>query len=1750
MEADDTKKEDSAVEMSENSHAFGSGEFIEHSAGGIQGAGVEGNNIKSFSTMTLHVKYPDLFLPWEAKLLVEYFWNPSGTLFSCQAKRYAATDNGRRKGNVYLSFSSAGSWSERELTNDNAIQDGYWHEVSGGGYIAGNKHSADVNFKFTYDHEFSSDKSKSISVTMRFEVDFRSPMITNPKVVHTPLPRISGKGYPDALVKLYEYDQRDLVIGTAPVDEDGNWTATLTKPLSMTESYSMTALQVYEGVPSRWAVYTNFAALFAPQIVGVIVYPHRKVSVSGEGGLKNATLEIWLEDKNKGVQLTTTVWQDGNWSVSSGEAWPPGKHLITAKQVGPVSGQSSAWSDIKVVSVKPPTLQIESPPHYSSVKQVLKINGVWPEKATVQIFTEKDEPVAGSFNSSTHTFTPSGAWAVGSTKVKAVQTVGDVASDSSSLVAVIVRPSSAIIERPPVPTTPTQTLSIKSVSLDATLLEMFNEVDAKVAGEFTGSGTTRVFTPAQDWSVSTQVKIVQTVCGIPSNPSELVPIVVKLFIAPPPDPAAVKEVLAISFSSSGHNDLRMYTQAGGPVAGSFTDSVPVRYFTPTAAWKAGKTTVKVVQTVGNVANTSNLVTVAVQPFKLSIAQPPSYVSSIYALILLDGSSAPGTLQMLTEAGATVTGEFSTGTLCRFTPSPPWPAGNNAVMAVQSVDDVSSDPSNVVTFLVRPSQPEIDQPPKPAVPRQRLNITGVVPGAVALQMFTEDGAAVEGDFTGVDASRTFTPTADWAGTQKIKVVQTIDGAASSPSVLVTVYAPPQKPEIEQPPIPAEPYQVLTIKNVARGIVTLRMLTEAGTSVDGEFRSSGNNTATFTRKFSWASGKTSVKVIQSVSGVSSESSDVVCVVKRPYKPVIRQPLNPVTSKQPLTITGVAGGDVTLQMLTEDGETVPGYFAGSDGLRTFTPTMDWSGTTKVKVVQAVDDVPSDPSDLVTVVVAAKLPKPEITHPLPKTSHLANVRVEGTCVAGATVFVQFDSGEPVPGTVTYDATLWFFEFPWQPGQQLIKAQQSVNGETSEATDRLEFYIKPPKPAIAAPPAPVALKQPLNITEVASGAVTLKMLTDNDEPVAGDFTSSGAERTFTPSAEWGAGENTVKVVQTVNSVDSNASDTCTFTVDAADRPDPPRFQQPQAGSGTSRYPTIQVVGLPDARLTVRLVGGETLCEDTANADGILEFMVVNPLVPGTNELQGKQISNGLNSDWSTPHAFTVYAPPATPVIRVPGANGNALRRPRIQGSGETGGQIVLRHVADPEPPFAFIDGSLTWRWNAEEEWEVDTYEIQAQQIVDGDCSEWTQPHGFQVVESLYGIGDAIPVLGTPVVGTGQSVVLRVQVISADNGQAIEGVKVQWRLKDELEPLTETTTDLKGWTQYAYTPDTIGKREILADITQANEGVVMTETYEVNAVQQDEWAQEAELYLDGQQVDLTKSDLVLLKGRDVAYKLEIKVNKGSVLIGSRVTLQDLWGAAERGLTFFPDLEMPQEIKEGQSAHWYIFTDNGNGGIFGLNLTTPVLPDWQIPGRIEAGDFAELIDVDLDTVAQVFGGEPAYPCLGVTHTITVRPKLHSPLLGQNVTLELTQEAADLGVTVSPATPQTVGDDGVHWSLNCVDSSKNGSFAARLKVQEWDFTSLEMPMSLGHNKVYILEKYGPVEVQGQPNYWWYGVRLRSSFTKHDASGVEVSVEISGKQPEKQYTREDGWLLIKYDLEQSANLTILNRYDGSTPQGPANR
>lgn len=1347
------------------------------------------------SVLTVYYPAADQYHYDWAELEVEYSWNASGTSFTCNARRYRVKNIGRRSGNVIFGFSSATAWPERDISNDSAIQDGNWHSISGGSSVAGNANEARIYFKYIFDIKYGDDPWASVRRTLKFPPP-PPPTIIGPAYTWTDKPTLYGEGVDGATVKLYESGVGTILFGTALVNSNNRWSTQLTASLWQADRFPMTASQTLGGKTSNWATPYNIAVLFKPIISTVTVSAAGKPTVSGTGGLKEATLEIWLQGGAGGAQLTTTVRSDGSWSVSASTAWPPATHTITARQIGKVSRHSSDWADHKTFTVKP----------------------------------------------------------------------------------------------------------------------------------------------------------------------------LKPAIAQPPNPAAVRQVLTITGVYSGSVTLRMLTEAGANIAGTFSTSGTTRTFTPTANWSPGTSKVKVVQTVGGIA---------------------------------------------------------------------------------------SDPSDLATLRVKPPKPAIAYPPNPGTARQVLTITGVFSGTVTLTMLTEAGSEIAGTFSTSWEGRTFTPTEDWPlGTNRLKVVQTVGGVASDPSDQVTLRVKPPKARIDYPPNPAAVRQELTITGVYSGTVALRIITDEGYRVPGTFSPNGT-TRTFTPTENWSPGATKINVVQTVSDVESDPSDPVFISIKPPKPTIAQPPNPAAAKQALIIyPNVSSGTVTLRVLTEGGSAVAGTFSTSGTTHTFTPTANWTvGTSKVKAVQTVDGVASDPSDLATL-----------------------------------------------------------------------------------------SVKPPKPTITSPPNPAAADQELTITDVYSGTVTLAMQTEGGSTVPGTFSTSGTTRTFTPTANWTPGTNTVKVVQTVDGVASDPSDPCTFTVEQGNKPEAPQFERPLAGSKTSTRPTIRVSGQSLALLTVRHESSEPLHSDTADAEGVLEFVVTTPLVPGANALEVKQKGDGPESDWSTPHRFTVKEPPRTPVIDAPTSGSRNPRKPTIRGRGETRGQILLRHEDDPENLIATVDGIASWRWTAQEPWDLGHYTIQVQQTDDGDSSSWSEPRTFEVVDARYGIGDAGPVFAQPVVSNHESVLLRVQVVSGVTGEPAEGVEVEWHVAGEQAVMAMSITGPDGWASYLYTPDTAGAHTVLADLTNQNQGVEITQQFEVIALPDDAWAQTFELYLEGEKVDLAKGGLELSGGK--SYDLELRVKHADRLTDASVTLEDQADVEVLGLKFTPPLGTPQPLEEQQPVHWSITCDPEKSGYFGLKLTSSILPDWHLPGQLIALDLNEQVEVCFDTFAQVFGGSPAYPCLGAMHTVTVRPKADSLLLGKEVTLELTDEAVDLEITVSPApdTPQPLGPDGASWSLDCVNSSKNGRFAVRLKVQGEVFRSGELPMLLGHNKVRITETFGPTHPRSPAFDWRYGIRAKSAFTGQAADGVPVTVDISGQLPEQRATDQTGWLYVDYFEGESVRLTIHNLYDGS--------
>ncbi|TWC55259.1 hypothetical protein FBY04_11019 [Pseudomonas sp. SJZ080] len=873
-------------------------------------------------------------------------------------------------------------------------------------------------------------------------------------------------------------------------------------------------------------------------------------------------------------------------------------------------------------------------------------------------------------------------------------------------------------------------------------------------------------------------------------------------------------------------------------------------------------------------------------------------------------------------------------------------------------------------------------------------------------------------------------------------------------------------------------------------------------------------------------------------------------RPPKPEITPPASPIGLKQTLDVTNIGLNAETLKML-RSGIEVPGSFTGTGSSRTFTPSQNWlSGSNTVSLVQIVGGVSSDPSEPCTFTVS--LEAPEISGPTTPSSPRPTFAGKG--VDGATVdVVQHHFASPILATATVENGQWTATLaesrPDLPaGSFLVTAMQTLDGFSSGwFTPAFEIKVKPPKPVITPPTETVAPNQSLTITRVYSGAATVALFDEHNLSVAGEFSGTGAVRTFTPAEEWVTGSHTVKAKQAVAAVDSDFSEECTFIVEEqGERPEIPTFELPRAGTATSTRPDIRVKGSPDALITVKLVGAEVLCSAKADPTGVLEFRVASALEPGRIDLEVKQKASGPDSGWSEAHTFVVNAPPKTPKIRNP--RGSTTPVIIISGEGETRGSIKIRHEKEPEETeIAIVEGFRNWSWKATEPWSKGSYAIVAQQVDEGDHSGWSEPaRTFDVIDARYGIRDGGRVLGQPVVEEKQSVLLRVQVMSGITGEPSAGVQVQWRLKGGDDVLATTETGPDGWANYRYLPGTEGLHEVLADITNDNDGVAMSWLFEVTALLHDEWAQEARLYLDGALVDLAKDDIVLLRGKP--YSLELRVNSGSRLIGSPVILQDQWGAEEAGLRFDPAIGVPRLVEEGKPVVWSISFNEGDGAYFGLNLTCPLLSDWPLPGKVETVDFAKVVDLVFigNPKVFVFGGEPAYPCIGGLYRIKVRPSANSPLLGKSVKLQLSPEAAPLGVFTSPpGSYQKMVEGGVEWALDCHSSVESGAFSIGLRVSDWDVKDLDLSMCLGHNKVKVVA-WSPPSQDVPGGKWKYGAFVRSVGTELKASGVPVTIDVSGVVSQGS-TNSNGYIEVEYDDGQSARLEFHNRYDGSSVFSP---
>ncbi|WP_455806094.1 hypothetical protein [Pseudomonas fluorescens] len=268
----------------------------------------------------------------------------------------------------------------------------------------------------------------------------------------------------------------------------------------------------------------------------------------------------------------------------------------------------------------------------------------------------------------------------------------------------------------------------------------------------------------------------------------------------------------------------------------------------------------------------------------------------------------------------------------------------------------------------------------------------------------------------------------------------------------------------------------------------------------------------------------------------------------------------------------------------------------------------------------------------------------------------------------------------------------------------------------------------------------------------------------------------------------------------------------------------------------------------------------------------------------------------------------------------------------------------------------------------------------------------------------------------------------------------------------------------------------------------------------------------------------------------------SILIGDPggfLALEYTPGAEGQGLVFDPPLGQPCAMADGTtSLSWVITSDQADSGTFELQFSLPKFPEFSsspsFPVKVISHD--ELVFV-FDTFPFKFP-EGANPCHGATHTLYLSLEPDSPLVGRRVKLIWEGEPPDiLGVEVTPGLEviHQLDQRGLSWKLDFNKTSKNTEFFLKLEIQDFDWVSSDLRMSLGHNLVTATKK---LIQDGHGSK--YVISATSVFLDQPAPGVFIAITWP-EGADFTHTQADGTATWPLGT-QTLNFRVVNSYDGT--------
>lgn len=482
-------------------------------------------------------------------------------------------------------------------------------------------------------HELTSDPSAPVLVRARPP----APRIASPLIAGST--QVRGTGVVDATVNVFV---DDTGVATVFVDAAGAFVADV--PV-LVAGQRITATQTVVSVTSiPSASVTVVAVPPVPIVMAPLVEGTNDVFGTG---LPGATVNLFIDNVSAG---TAAVGEASTWSVRVTQPLTAGQ-VVNARQL--VADVSSALSQSVTVVARPPAPMVNGP----LIQGATTVTGTGIVGAAVDVFVA-DVRVGSSVVGG------EGAWdalverpLVAGDQVRAVQTVGGIASPASDPVTVVARPPAPVVSAPLIAG---DTVVGGTGLADATVVVFADSVTI---------GTARV-SGATTWSVALDAALAvgqivtarQIAANIPSEPSA--PVVV---VSRPPAPTISEPLLAGAtlVTGSGVPDATLEVFVDGASAGTTSVSADTTWGLPVAVPLVGGQVVRARQTVAGVS---------------SPLSPPVIVRA--ALIRIDIQPAPtasiavgGTLQF------TARGTYASGQIEEPLPGVNWTSDNALVASI-------------------------------------------------------------------------------------------------------------------------------------------------------------------------------------------------------------------------------------------------------------------------------------------------------------------------------------------------------------------------------------------------------------------------------------------------------------------------------------------------------------------------------------------------------------------------------------------------------------------------------------------------------------------------------------------------------------------------------------------------------------------------------------------------------------------------------------------------------------------------------------------------------------------------------------------------------------------------------------------------------------------------------------------------------------------------------------------------------------